>query len=205
MKNFNVPCGRSGCPKTFKTVGARRTHISRDHKGFDTIEDDFQNAAGNYVSEMKGKCCTVFSNLKTKHQQNAYFKKNMFLIEPKIHRLTKRVIKGGQARVGENRELILEDDKLYISIIDLVRVLSNEKYKKLFESEQPSQDDVLRSFMDSAYIKSNKLLQEHGQECVLFVLYFDEGNLTDTASARPTKIGFFHLIIGRIHPQNRSK
>ena len=152
-------------------------------------------------------CCKVFSNLKTKYKQDAFFKTHMSLIEPKRYRLRKRIIRGGQPRIGENRDLKVEEDEIiYISIVELVKnLLSNEEYKKLIEPDTSIKKDVLRSCEDGSFVKENKLVQECGKNCILFMVYFDEANLTDTSSARPTKMGMFYIIIINIHPRHRSK
>lgn len=38
VPNLNLPCGRSNCPKTFKSFGSRFTHISRYHNNFSVAE-----------------------------------------------------------------------------------------------------------------------------------------------------------------------
>lgn len=131
----------------------------------------------------------------------------MFLIQPKRHLLTKRLTKGREANVGENRKLkIIKDEVIYISIVDIVKnLLVNEEYKKLLEHDVLNNGKNIRFFMDGSYAKDNSLLQIHGLNCLTFLLYFDEVNLVDTASHRPTKMGMFYLIIGNVHPRYKSK
>ena len=152
-------------------------------------------------------CRKVFSNLKTKYKQDVYFKTHMSLIEPKRYRLRERIIRSGQPRIGENRDLKVEEDEIiYISIVELVKkLLSNEEYKKLIEPDTSIKKDVLRSFEDGSFAKENKLVQECGKNCILFMVYFDEANLTDTSSERPTKMVMFYIIIINIHPGHRSQ
>lgn len=131
----------------------------------------------------------------------------MSLIEPKRHILLKRVVKSNpQTTVDANRDIKLQEDTLiYVSLIDIIKnLLFNENYKKLLKSEKSNRDDILCSFEDGSLVKNNNLLKIHHSNFLKFLLYFDEMNVTDTASSRPAKMGMFYLIIGDIHPRHRS-
>lgn len=100
----------------------------------------------------------------------------MSLIQPKRYLLPESsIVKDRQANFGENRQSKVQRDVLiYISIVDLIKnLLSNDEYKKLLEPEVRTEDNAFRSFMDGSIATENKLLKEHGKNCLKFILYFD--------------------------------
>lgn len=52
--------------------------------------------------------------------------------------------------------------------------------------------------LDGSVTKNNVLVKDSTNNIVWIILYFDEMNLTDTASSRPTQMGMFYFILANI-------
>lgn len=147
----------------------------------------------------------AFSAFPTKWKQNTYMKKQSSVIDVKRILLEPTIVKAGQSKIDENRQLQLRTDKLmYISMIDILKDLfKTENFTQVLQKNEVSETGIFKSYLDGSLAKNNELFKNK-PDSLQILLYYDDVNYTDTASARPTKMGMFYFTIANIHPAYRS-
>ncbi|KAJ8676133.1 hypothetical protein QAD02_011919 [Eretmocerus hayati] len=160
------------------------------------------------IPKQIGRCAENFKDFDSKYKQDKYIRGMDSFVGPKRIPLDPVVKKGKQTQIGVNRPLQVQCEQLmYISIVDIiVSFMKNPLYRQLLESVESSNPAILKRFSDGSNFKNNKLLLKSldGYLTVPIFLYYDDVNLTDTASNRPTKMAMFYFTSGNLRASHRS-
>ncbi|KAJ8674150.1 hypothetical protein QAD02_005412 [Eretmocerus hayati] len=157
------------------------------------------------IPEEIQECSRSFDDLRTKWKQDQYIRKMKSFIRPRKILLDSVVKKRKQSHFEVNRSLQIDVEKLiYISLTDIIiSFLEEPRYQELLEFYQSTEVGVFKQFSDGSNFKSNQLFQQNPHSLPIF-LYYDDMNLTDTASNRPTKMAMFYFTFGNLKATHKS-
>ncbi|KAJ8683517.1 hypothetical protein QAD02_019309 [Eretmocerus hayati] len=174
-----------------------------------TLQESFQQSGidlSEYINnpERVDRCSRSFQDFRTKWKQDKHIRKSKAFVGPRRIDLDSIPTKGKQGKFKVNRPLKVQTEQLiFISLVDIIIFfMENPEYRELLEFNYPSEDGVFKSYDDGSNFKNMPLLP--GYHRILIFVYYDDVNLTDTASSRPTKMAMFYLCIGNLRATHKS-
>ncbi|KAK3925512.1 Zinc finger protein Eos [Frankliniella fusca] len=148
-----------------------------------------------------------FVNIRSLKQQLNYFSREMGLVLPVPHFIGTRVDFRLHGTTGQYEPCTIPMTFEYVPIIETLKlVLSNPRLKYLIENEKPSDDGILRSYLDGTRAKSNNLIQE--KELVLRIqLYLDDLEVVNPLGSRTSihKLTAMYFNIQNLPPVEASQ